>query len=80
VKQSVSIVVDPRDRRAPLDGLVRSQEAVFLDARGCPVCEYCGDAEEQFFRWFASRRSPTRRCTRACGAQRGSAPGTNDVR
>src|SRR6266511_3705732 len=53
VKQSGTIVVDSRDRRAPLDGLVRSQEAVFLDARDCPVCEYCGEAEEQFFRWFA---------------------------
>jgi haloacid dehalogenase-like hydrolase len=52
VKQSVSIVVDPRDHRAPLDGLVRSQEEVFLDPSGCPVCEYCVEAEDQFFRWF----------------------------
>jgi hypothetical protein len=47
VKQSVSVVVDSRDRRIPLDGLVRSHEEVCLDPPGCPVCRYCGDAEEQ---------------------------------
>jgi hypothetical protein len=52
MKDSVSIVVDPPGRHTPLAGLVRSQEEVFLDAAGCPVCEYCADAEEQFFRWF----------------------------
>lgn len=52
MRQSVSIVVDSRERRAPLDPLVRSHEDVFLDAAGCPVCAYCREAEEQFFRWF----------------------------
>ncbi|HEY7622225.1 MAG TPA: hypothetical protein VH834_20815 [Solirubrobacteraceae bacterium] len=49
MRQTVSIVVDPR---APLEDLVRSHEDVFLDASGCPICEYCADAEDQFFRWF----------------------------
>jgi hypothetical protein len=52
MRQSVSIVVDSRDRRAPLAGLARSQEAVFLDSPGCPICEHCVEAEMQFFRWF----------------------------
>jgi len=25
---------------------------VFLDPQGCPVCQYCVEAEDQFFRWF----------------------------
>ena len=52
MRQSVSIVVGPRERRAPLADLVRSHEEAFLDPPGCPVCEYCVEAEEQFFRWF----------------------------
>jgi hypothetical protein len=32
--------------------LVRAQEDVFLDPGGCPICEYCSEAEDQFFRWF----------------------------
>jgi hypothetical protein len=52
MRQSVSIVVGPRDRAAPHAGLVRSQEDVFLDPAGCPVCEYCAKAEKQFLRWF----------------------------
>jgi hypothetical protein len=31
---------------------VRTQEDVFLDAAACPICEYCTEAEDQFFRWF----------------------------
>ena len=52
MRQSVSIVVGPRERRAPLADLVRSHAEAFLDPPGCPVCEYCVEAEEQFFRWF----------------------------
>ena len=52
MRQSVSIVVGPRERRAPLADLVRSHEEAFLDPPCCPVCEYCVEAEEQFFRWF----------------------------
>ena len=52
MRQSVSIVVGTRERRAPLVGLVRSHEEAFLDPPGCPVCEYCIEAEDQFFRWF----------------------------
>jgi hypothetical protein len=52
MRQSVSIVVDSRDRRGPLEGLVRSREDAFLDPPGCPVCAYCVEAEDQFFRWF----------------------------
>ena len=50
--QLVSIVVGPRAGGAPLAGLVRPPEEAFLDPPGCPVCSYCGEAEEQFFRWF----------------------------
>lgn len=52
MRQSVSIVVGPRECGARLAGLVRSHEEAFLDPPGCPVCEYCVEAEEQFFRWF----------------------------
>ncbi len=31
---------------------MRSQEEAFLDPPGCPVCAYCVEAEEHFFRWF----------------------------
>ncbi len=49
MKQTVSSAVEPR---VPLAALVRSQEEAFLDLPGCPVCAYCLEAEEQFFRWF----------------------------
>ena len=66
MRQPGSIVLGSRERRAPLEGLVRSHDEAFLDPPGCPVCEYCVEAEEQFFRWFEieSFADPGLRCAR----------------